>query len=143
VRVTLALLARYAETEPDGGLLNIIGGGTDVFGVAELPVEFSMPFALALRFDEPEADTPILVSMVIRGPDLQDLGPDTDFSIIPTLGAYHAPGWEGVFYIAGVIGLYAEQHGGHSIGIRLDGIEAGVIPFQIISPDPPADDVDA
>ena len=38
---------------------------------------------------------------------------------------------------------YAEQHGGHSIGIRLDGIEAGVIPFQIISPDQLADDVDA
>ena len=99
--VTLALLARYAETEPDGGLLNIIGGGTDVFGAAELPVEFSMPCA------------------------------------------YHAPGWEGVFYIAGVIGLYAEQQGGHSIGIRLDGIEAGVIPFQIISPDQLPDDVDA
>jgi hypothetical protein len=69
VRVTAALLARYAETEPDGGLLNVIGGGTDVFGVPELSVDFSMPFGLQLRFAEADAGTTFQVGMVVRGPD--------------------------------------------------------------------------
>jgi hypothetical protein len=93
-----------------------------------------MPFALQLRFDETEADTPVPLSIVIRGPDLQELGPETEFSITPVLGAYHAPGWEGVFYVAGVVGLYAEEYGGHSINIRLHGTESGVIPFQVVDP---------
>jgi hypothetical protein len=56
VRVTAALLGRFTETEPDGGLLNIVGGGTDLFGCPEVPVEFAMPFALQLRYPESEAE---------------------------------------------------------------------------------------
>jgi hypothetical protein len=132
VRVTAALLARYAEVETEGGLLNIIGGGTDVFGVPALPVSFSMPFALQLRFDEAEAGQTFQVGMIIRDPQLESIGGPTEFPIVPTLSEYHAEGWEGVFCVAGVVGLYAEEPGTHSVGIQIDGAERGDIPFQLV-----------
>jgi hypothetical protein len=135
VRVTAALLARYAETEIEGGLLNIIGGGTDVFGVRSLPVSFAMPFAMQLRFAEADADRTFQVGMLIRGPQLDVVGEPTGFPVSPTLGEYHAGGWEGVFYVAGVVSLYAEQPGTHSVGIQIDGVESGDIPFQVLLAD--------
>jgi hypothetical protein len=45
VKLTLALLARYAEVDPDSGLLNLTGGGVDVFGMTRLPAEFTMACA--------------------------------------------------------------------------------------------------
>jgi hypothetical protein len=134
VRVTAALLARYAETEPDGGLLNVIGGGTDVFGVPELPVEFSMPFGLQLRFAEADAGTTFQIGMVVRGPDPTSSppAPPTEFGITPQFGDYHAPGWEGVFYVSGVVALDADEYGRHSISILINGKESATIPYQIV-----------
>ena len=48
MKVHLAVFARYAETEPDSGTLNLTGGGIDVFGVDSLPVEFPVYIALRL-----------------------------------------------------------------------------------------------
>jgi hypothetical protein len=38
VRVSNALLARYAEYEEGSDTLTIVGGGVDVFGTPELPI---------------------------------------------------------------------------------------------------------
>ena len=48
MKLSLALLARYAEVEPESGLLNLTGGGVDVFGLRRLPAQF--PIACALQF---------------------------------------------------------------------------------------------
>lgn len=135
MRVTGALLARYAEVEAEGGLLNVTGGGVDVFGVRELPVHFPMPFALQLRFQENEAEQTHEISLVIRDPQLRQIGERTAFEIKPTLGEYHAEGWEGIFAVAGTVGLYAEVAGAHSIGIQIDDAERGDIPFRVVLAD--------
>jgi hypothetical protein len=134
VRVTLALLARYAETEPEGGLLNIVGGGADAFGIPRLPQDFAMPFALQLRYPESEAGSTFQIGMVVRSPDPTSDSPasPTVFDVTPQLGELHAPGWEGVFYVAGVVALDAEEYGPHSISIVIDGTEAATIPYQIL-----------
>ena len=133
MRVTAALLARYAETEPEGGLLNLVGGGTDVFGVPTLPVSFAMPFALQFRYDEAEAGTEFQIGMVTVGPDpTEPPRPAAEFAITPQLGPYHAPGWEGVFYVSGVVALDAEEYGPHAVNVLIDGALSGSIPFQVI-----------
>jgi hypothetical protein len=132
VRVTAALLARYAEVEPDTGMFNIIGGGVDGFGVPTLPIEFPMPFALQLRFAESEAGTPREITLLTRDPQLREVGEPTTFEITPTLGEDHAEGWEGIFSVAGAVTLYVEEPGTHSIGIQIDGAESGDIPFQVV-----------
>jgi hypothetical protein len=141
VRVTAALLARYAENETGTGFINVIGGGVDVFGVRWLPVEFSQPFAIQMRFAEAEADQEFQVGMAILGPDLQEIGLPTEFPIVPKLDEFHAEGWEGVIFIAGTVGLYAKQVGGHSVSIRINGSESGSIPFQVVEAPEDNDDV--
>ena len=67
MKVHLAVFARYAETEPDSGTLNLTGGGIDVFGVDSLPVEFPVYIALRLLFDEDEAGKERTVTLVLKG----------------------------------------------------------------------------
>jgi hypothetical protein len=132
VRVTAALLARYAENEADTGFINVIGGGVDLFGVNWLPVEFAQPFALQMRFAEAEAEQEFQIGMAILGPDLQEVGIPTEFPITPTLGELHAEGWEGIIHIAGTVGLYAKDAGAHEISIRIDGTHTWSIPFRVV-----------
>ena len=73
MKLQTAMLARYAETE-QGGLLNITGDGVDVFGIPELPLEFTMALALQLTFDESEADREHELAVIVLGPDLEPVG---------------------------------------------------------------------
>lgn len=132
MKIQTALLARYAEIEPQGGLLNVTGGGIDVFGLRQLPAKFAVAFALQLVFDEGEADTEHELSAVVRGPDLEVVGERMAWPFTPQIGELHAPGWRGLFAIAGAISLAVEQEGSHSIGLQLDSVEAGDIPFQVV-----------
>jgi hypothetical protein len=131
VKVTLALLARYAEVAPDSGLLNIVGGGIDVFGVARLPVRFPMAFALQFRYPQEESDVPREITFATRDPRLEIVGQPTTFEVTPRLSEYHAEGWRGIFAVTGRIDLIVESTGTHSIGIQIDGMERGDIPFQV------------
>jgi hypothetical protein len=49
VKVAFGVLAKYAEVDPQSGLVNMTGGGIDVFGVVDFPVEFMQPFASESR----------------------------------------------------------------------------------------------
>jgi hypothetical protein len=130
--VQTALLARYAEVEPQGGLLNVTGGGISVFGVRRLPVDVPIAFVLQLVFDEAEADAEHTVSLLLRDPQLQIVGEPVSVPFTPKFGAFHAPGWRGVFSITGGIVLPVQTAGSHSLGIQIDHAEAGDIPFQVL-----------
>jgi hypothetical protein len=131
VKVTLALLARYAEVDQDG-LLNIVGGGIEVFGLRELPAEFPMGFALQFRYPQDEAGVPRTITLTTLGPTLEVVGEITEFEVTPTLSEFHAEGWQGIYAVTGGIDLTVESPGAHSIGIKIDGIESGDIPFQAL-----------
>jgi hypothetical protein len=132
VRVRFAVLARYAEVDPESGLLNLTGAGLDVFGFPDLPQELTVGFALQLGFTENEVGQSHEVTLVTRGPDTQVVGVPTSDSVSPTLGEYHAPGWEGVYAVAGVVHLLVEEPGTHSLSILIEGQESGYIPFQVV-----------
>ena len=132
MRVQAALLARFAETDPESGLLNLVGGGLDVFGLNEAPAQFPVAFAVLLRFAESEADRTFDLTFVLRGPALEPVGEPTSFEITPRLGEYHAEGSEGTFTATGALRLITESVGTHSVSVQIDGIEAGVIPFQVL-----------
>lgn len=68
MKIQTALLARYAEVEPQGGLLNVTGGGVDVFGLRQLPAEFIVAVALQLVFDEQEASVEHELAALVRDP---------------------------------------------------------------------------
>jgi len=121
--------------EPDGGLLNITGGGIDVFGVRRLPAEFTVAFALQLIFDQQEAGNEVELATVVRGPDLEPLGERAAWRITPELGKLHAPGWRGCYTIAGAITLAVKAEGPHSVAVQIAGAEAGDIPFQVLLTD--------
>lgn len=132
MKIQTALLARYAEVEPQGGLLNVTGGGVDVFGLRQLPAEFTVALALQLVFDEQEASVEHQLAALVRGPDLEMIGERMAWPITPRLGELHAPGWRGLFSIAGAITIAVEREGPHSLALQLDGAEAGDIPFQVL-----------
>jgi len=90
VKVTLALLARYAEVDPDSGLLNIVGGSVDVFGVARLPVEFPMGFALQFRYPQAESGLTREIRFATLDPALELVGQSTTFEVTPQLSEFHA-----------------------------------------------------
>jgi hypothetical protein len=131
VKLTLALLARYAEVDPDSGLLNLTGGGLDVFGVKRLPVEVSLACALRFLFREVEAGQAFQVALVTLDPQLERVGQPTEFEITPSLGEYHVEGGHGTYTVAGAVTLVVEAAGLHSINITIDGASAGNIPFQV------------
>lgn len=131
VKVTLALLARYAEVDPASGLLNIVGGSVDVFGVARLPVEFPMGFAIQFRYPPAQSGVAKRVTLATLDPSLQVVGQPTTFEVTPQLSEFHAEGWQGVFAVTGSIDLAVEAEGAHSVGIRIDDRESGDIPFQV------------
>jgi hypothetical protein len=131
VKLTLALLARYAEVDPESGLLNLTGGGVDIFGLKRLPAEFPMAYALRLRYPEAEAGQIFQIALAILDPQIQPVGKPTDFEITPRLGEYHADGGHGTYTIAGTVTLAVESPGMHSISITIDGAIAGDIPFQV------------
>jgi len=130
VKLTLALLARYAEADPESGLLNLTGGGVDVFGLKHLPAEFPMAVALQFRFPEAEAGMTFQIALTTLDPQIQPVGKSTAFEITPQLGTYHAEGWQGIYTVTGVVTLAVESPGTHSISIKIDGAVAGDIPFQ-------------
>lgn len=132
MRVRFAVLARYAEVDPDSGLLNLTGGGLDVFGVRELPAEFTLAFALQLGYSDNEVDQTQEITLVTRGPDTQPVGMPTSFSVTPTLGEYHMAGWEGIFAVTGAVRLRVEESGAQSLNILIEGQESSYIPFQVI-----------
>jgi hypothetical protein len=131
VKLTFALLARYAEIDPDSGLLNVTGGGIDVFGLEHLPAEFPIAFALQFRYPEHEAGQTFQIALATLDPQIQPVGESTDFEITPHLGDYHADGWQGIYAVAGTVILAVELPGTHSISIKIDGALAGDIPFQV------------
>jgi hypothetical protein len=79
VKLALALLARYAEVDPDSGLLNVTGGGIDVFGLQRLPAEFPIAFALQFRYPESEAGRAFQIALATLDPQIQLIGEPTDF----------------------------------------------------------------
>lgn len=131
MKLTFALLARYAEVDPESGLLNLTGGGIDVFGLKRLPAEFPIAFALQFRYPEPEAEKTFQIAMATLDPQIQPVGKSTDFQITPHLGEYHADGWNGIYTVAGAVTLAVEVPGTHSISVKIDGAVAGDIPFQV------------
>ncbi len=135
MKVQTALLARYAEVEQQGGLLNVTGGGIDVFGVSRLPADFPVAFVLQLSFDDAEADQPHELAVTVLGPDLQPVGRRTTVPFTPTFGELHAEGWRGIFSVAGTLELEIEQFGPHSVQVDIDGKQAGDIPFRAVHAD--------
>ncbi|HEV7942862.1 MAG TPA: hypothetical protein VGP17_08695 [Solirubrobacteraceae bacterium] len=131
MKLTLALLARYAEVEPEGGLLNLTGGGLDVFGVPKLPEEFPLAFALRFLYREVEAGQAFQVVLATLDPELQPVGQPTNFEIAPHLTPYHVEGGHGTYAVAGTVMLRVEVEGLHSINITIDGSSVGDIPFQV------------
>ncbi len=131
MKLTLALLARYAEVDPESGLLNLTGGGVDVFGLKRLPAEFPMACALQFRYPEAEAGKTFQIALATLDPQIQPVGKPTDFEITPRLGKYHAEGWSGIYSVAGTVTLAVETPGAHSISVKIDGAIAGDIPFQV------------
>jgi hypothetical protein len=103
----------------------------DVFGLERLPAAFPMAFALQFRYPESEADKTFQVSMATLDPQIQPVGKPTDFEITPHLGKYHADGWNGIYTVAGAVTLAVEVAGTHSISVKIDGVVAGDIPFQV------------
>ena len=130
MKLTLALLARYAEVDPESGLLNLTGGGVDVFGLKRLPAEFSVACALRFLYREVEDGKAFQVAMATLDPQLQPVGQPTGFEITPKLGQYHVEGGLGSYTVAGAVTLAVESAGLHSISITIDGAVAGDIPFQ-------------
>lgn len=131
MKLALALLARYAEVDPDSGLLNVTGGGIDVFGLEHLPAEFPIAFALQFRYPEHETRQAFQITLATLDPQIQPVGDPTDFEITPQLGRYHADGWQGIYAVAGTAILAVESPGTHSISIKIDGALVGDIPFQV------------
>lgn len=131
MKLTLALLARYAEVDPESGLLNLTGGGVDVFGLKHLPAEFTMACALQFRYPEAEAGKTLQIALTTLDPQIQPVGKPTHFEITPRLGKYHAEGWYGTYTITGVVTLAVETPGTHSISIEIDGAVTGDISFQV------------
>ncbi len=109
MKVQTALLARYTEVEQQGGLLNVTGGGLDVFGLSQLPAEYPVSFVLQLTFDEAEADQEHQLSVTVLASDLQPIGQRVVVPFTPTFGELHAEGWRGVFSVAGSIELRVEN----------------------------------
>ncbi len=97
MRVAFGVLARYAEVDSEHGLVNLTGGGVDVFGVEHFPVQFMQRFVLQFRFDESEAGRRHHVVMRVLDPQLKPIGEAASFEIAPKLGEYHASGWQGIF----------------------------------------------
>lgn len=135
MKLTLALLARYAEVDPDSGLLNLTGGGVDVFGMKRLPAEFTMACALRFLYREVESGQTFQVALATLDPQLQIVGKPTDFQITPHLGAFHVEGGLGTFTITGAVTLAVKSVGLHNISITIDGAIAGDIPFQVLLSD--------
>jgi hypothetical protein len=135
VKLTLALLARYAEVDPESGLLNLTGGGLDIFGVKRLPTEFTIASALRFRFPEDEAGRRFKIVLATLDPEIQPVGKPTDFEITPRLGEYHAEGGHGTYTVAGAMTLVVEAPGMHSINITIDEAVAGDIPFRVFLAD--------
>jgi hypothetical protein len=132
MKVQAALLARYAEVDSNGGLLNITGGGLDIFGSPRLPVDISVAFVLQLTFDEAEAGTEHRLTVFVRDPDLAQVGKTVDVAFVPRLGELHPPGWRGHFSITGGLELHVEREGPHSVAIQIDGRESADLPFLMI-----------
>jgi hypothetical protein len=135
VKLTLALLARYAEVDPESGLLNLTGGGVDVFGIKRVPTEFTMACALRFLYREVESGQTFQVTLATLDPQLQLVGKPTDCEITPHLGAFHVEGGLGTFTVTGAVTLAVESVGLHSISIAIDGAIAGDIPFQVLLSD--------
>jgi len=135
MKIQTALLARYAEVEPEGGLLNVTGGGINVFGVDRLPADISIAFVLQLVFDDVEAGHKHTITLLIRDPQLQVVGEQVDVEFVPKFGELRAPGWRGIFSIAGGIVLPIRAAGPHSLGIQINQTETGDIPFQVLFAD--------
>jgi len=135
MKVQTALLARYAEVEPQGGLLNVTGGGINVFGVRVLPVDVPIAFVIQVVFDEQEANVEHTISLLVRDPQSQVVGEPVNTTFTPRFGEFHTPGWRGIFSITGGIVLPVQAAGAHSLGIQLDRAEAGDIPFQVLLTD--------
>jgi hypothetical protein len=132
MKVTLAALARYAETEPNSGLLNIVGGGIDVFGVEALPMRYKVALALQLRYPDTEAGRTHRLTLACYGVDPQmRIGEETAVDFTPTIGPYHTPGSPGLFAITGPFELTATSAGLHSVRVEIDGVEAYDIPFRV------------
>jgi hypothetical protein len=134
MKLQTAMLARYAEVEPQGGLLNVTGGGVDVFGIPNVPADFPMAFVLQLTFDQTEADIEHRLGVTVLGPELQPVGEHIDLPFTPRFGEYRPEGWRGIFAVTGAIDLRVEAYGAHSIQIRFDGELAGDIPFLAVKP---------
>lgn len=132
MKVQTALFARYAEVEPRGGLLNVTGGGVDVFGLRRLPAETTVALVLQLAFSEDEAGVDQELAIVVRGPDLEVVGGRVAWNITPITGEFHMPGWRGIYSIAGALTLELARPGAYSAGIQINGAEAGDIPFQVV-----------
>ncbi|MCA1678342.1 MAG: hypothetical protein LC777_05035 [Actinobacteria bacterium] len=123
---------KYAEVDPESGLINLTGGGVDVFGAEHFPIQFMQPFVLQLRFDEAEAGQLHQVVMRVLDSQLRPIGEAASIEITPKLGQYHASGWAGIFAVAGAARLQADAPGTHSLEIRIDGEHAGDIPYQMV-----------
>lgn len=121
-------------------MLNIVGGGIDVFGVAHLPVDIPIGFALQFRYPQAESGVTREVRLTTLDPSLQIVGQPTTFEVTPQLGEFHAEGWLAVYTVTGGIELTVEAEGTHSLGIQIDGFESGAIPFQVFLADDEADD---
>lgn len=136
MKVRFAAFARYAETEPETGLLNLTGAGASVFGVESVPVTIPTYFALLLGFEEDEVGQEREIRPVLRlGTGQLDVVQRPEpFTITPRLGEYHAPGWEGAYAITGILDMAIQEPGAYYLDLHIDDAEesAGSIPFQVI-----------
>ena len=130
MRVQWATLARYAEAE-ESGLMTIVGAGTELFGLPNLPSRLTTCLALQLRFPEAEADHEHRVTFTVRDPNLQPVGRPVEIPFAPALNPMHTAGWEALFSIGGAISFTVDVAGTYSIGVDLTGAHAAEIPFRV------------
>lgn len=128
MRVDWATLCRYIEVHDNGSAL-LVGAGTDIAFVANLPATIDLVLAARLvgRPDEVEH----VLAGSVRRPDMTSLA---SFEAIFKQGvqnAYVPPGWEAGFVQRVPIQFVAEAEGPYDVVVAVDGNSRSV-PFLVL-----------
>lgn len=118
MRVVWAIPCRYAEVHE--GTATIIGGGTNLFWVPQLPAPIGLMVAINIAGSEHELREPHTIRSQVLGPDMQPLGPAGEAILEMGLSEHRPPGWEGNLILPTVNQFVAPVEGTYTIEFTID-----------------------
>ncbi len=131
MRVQWAVLARYAEV--NGGLVTMVGGGIDLFGVPAFPGTVDFHVVANFRFHEAEAGADREIRLEILDSELRPVGAPAVFTVSLGLSEGHLAGWEAGISLVVPCLLDIPAPGTHSVTLSIDDDARAVsLPFMVV-----------